>query len=172
MKTKSFSYYPHPLQQALILALLSLNLWGCKGSDTPAPATNRFFGGQWNVNYDVLVDECGLVPEEANAFSDTQQVDQSGDTVVVTSTQLSPEQYVGTLREDDSFEAEATSEGDLFGDGINCRLSEALSYLNQVHGEVSSLYDLRLKCDDGFYCVSALRGSGVKAQEEEETTQP
>jgi hypothetical protein len=140
---------------------------GCgDGSDGKTLEENALsYSGVWNLEYDVLVDECGLVEKGQNAFTDMQTVVQNGESIILTSNNLSENQYIGEVRSDGSLEAGTSQDGDLFGDGIDCQLEEALTYNNHSGSTVSSLYDLRLKCNDGFYCVTALRGVGQKSEE-------
>jgi hypothetical protein len=144
---------------ALLVPLLVL---ACRGNSSEEQIEPGPFHGSWNLSYDVLIDECGLVPEGSNAFLDTQEVTQTEDLIVVTSSTLSPDEYIGEVRPDSSFETKISNSGDLFGDGINCSLEESLAYTDATTTECSSLYDLRLRCDDGFYCVTALRGTGIR----------
>jgi hypothetical protein len=137
-----------------------LLLAGCgNGSDPTKPGSP--YQGVWKLDYDVLRDECGLVEKGQNAFSDIQTVNQTDSQLVLTSQNLSKNEYTGEVRGDGSLEVSTSQKGNLFNDGVNCQLEEALAYNNHFENEVSSLYDLRLKCDDGFYCVTALRGTGV-----------
>jgi hypothetical protein len=147
---------------ASIVPLLFL-LTGCgNGTDNPdSLKTTSRYQGVWKLDYDVLTDECGLLEKGQNAFSDVQTVNQTDSQLVLTSQNLSKNEYTGELRSDGSLEVSTSQKGDLFNDGGNCELEEALAYNNHFENEVSSLYDLRLKCDDGFYCVTALRGTGV-----------
>lgn len=152
----------HTLRVAIVAPILFL-LAGCgngsDNADSGKPAS--LYQGVWKLDYDVLRDECGLLPKGSNGFSDVQTVNQTDSQLVLTSENLSKTEYTGELRSDGSLEVATSQKGDLFNDGGNCELEEALAYNNHFENEVSSLYDLRVKCDDGFYCVTALRGTGV-----------
>jgi len=158
-----FSIAKIPVWNRLISCLAFSLIIGC-GDGSSGTRTERAappYHGVWNLNYDVLIDECGLVEKGQNAFVDIQTVNQTDSQLTVMSKNLSQNEYTGEVRKDGSLEVSTSQNGDLFGDGINCSLEEALAYNNLFNNEVSSLYDLRLKCDDGSYCVTALRGTGI-----------
>jgi hypothetical protein len=132
---------------------------GADNSDSTKVASP--YQGVWKVDYDVLRDECGLLEEGKTTLADIQTVNQTDSQLVLTSQEISKNEYTGEVRRDGSLEVAASQKGNLYNNGVNCSLEEALAYNNHFENEVSSLYDLRLKCDDGFYCVTALRGTGV-----------
>lgn len=152
----------HALSIAVVTPVLFL-LTGCgNGSDnSDSTKSVSVYQGVWNLDYDVLRDECGLLDKGQNGFVDIQTVNQTDSQLVLTSQNLSKNEYTGEVRSDGSLEVSTSQKGDLFNDGVTCSLEEALAYNNHFENEVSSLYDLRVKCDDGLYCVTALRGTGV-----------
>lgn len=144
----------------LILSTLSFCSCGGSGGGDSAPTVKNSlnFTGDWDVLYDVLLDECGLVEEGTSAFEDMHQVTESGESVVLASSALPGGVFEGMRRADDSFEVSVFFDGDLFGDGIYCSLSEELAYNDVSSDTAKSLYRIRLACDDGFVCDSALTG--------------
>jgi hypothetical protein len=156
--------------QALV-AMCVLVLCGCGKADYATERTPKnSFNGTWQVRYEVLVDECKLLSKNDTVFQDTQQILQTEQSISLVSGNLSQNEYLGELRNKGYFETSTHQTGDLFRDGVNCTAEEALAYslpeadlkIESTFVEAASLYDLRLKCDDGFYCVSALRGTAIK----------
>ena len=147
--------------QTLIVSLTIL-LTSCGGSSS-GEFVLPLFGGEWRLSYNVVQDDCGLVSEDGIFFLDNQSIEQSDMGVTVTSEQLPLGTYTGMTRGSDSFLAEALQEGDLFGDGVFCQLSEDLAY-NDLDGDTaSSLYRVRIECADGFVCDSVVRGAAERS---------
>lgn len=145
----------------IALSLLILILSGCGGgSDSSTRAVGGMdYSGEWTLSYNVIDDRCGLlVEEDANAFDDEHTVTQTGIDIVVESPNLPLGEYEGQVREDGSFAAGVEVSGDIFGDGSFCTLSEELSYNNAEGDIASSLYNIQIVCDDGFECLTVVRG--------------
>lgn len=150
------------MKSSLLLLTIALFLSGCGGgtqSQTAAQlrlSTNP--SGLWLVSFLEIFDECDLLPEDTDFFEDEQQVHLDGETVSLTSLDLPLAEYLGETRGEDSFLASALLEGDLFGVGFNCALSEDIAYNNLTEQTATVLYHVSIVCDDGTRCDSTLRG--------------
>ncbi len=146
----------------LLLSTLSLAGCGSSGSDT---ATTRSFNGLWEVFYNIVVDDCGLLEQDEISFEDEHQITENANTIMLDTTQLLSASYEGALRSEDSFTASSSIDGDIFGVGINCTLTEDVAYNDLKDDTASTIYNVRIKCDDGTVCDSFTRGTAVKVAE-------
>lgn len=165
----------------IVTALLMAGLIaGCSSSNSNNLPTD--FSGEWEASYNIVLDECGLLPEEATAFDDTHQISQNGQDITLLSDVLAPDPYTGTLRTStlqtpvnqtsevapsdepyNSFLVTSSLSGNLFGDGIDCEFTEALSYNNSTQPQATTLYTAKITCADGFTCNTTARGTTTKA---------
>lgn len=142
--------------------LLSLFLLSSCSSSSGSDEGVFAFGGLWNVAFNSVIDECGLLEEGVDSFDDRQIIQQTAELVELDSGFLPTTEYSGSTRANDSFLLESEIEGDLFGDGISCRLSEALAYNSARMSSAEVVYNIRIECADGFVCNSALRGAATR----------
>lgn len=149
------------MRSLIALIFLSLLLTSCGGgsSSNTRAVDGMNYSGEWALTYNVIDDQCGLLEEpDANAFDDFHLVTQTGSTILVQSDNLPLGEYEGEVRDDGSFAAGTEVSGDIFGDGSYCTLSEELSYNNAEGDVASSLYNIQIVCDDGFECLTVVRG--------------
>ncbi|MCB0319988.1 MAG: hypothetical protein KDD60_03625 [Bdellovibrionales bacterium] len=152
------------LRNYLILFFLISMIGACgsNGGDTDDSQVDPT--GAWSVSYNRILDECELLPAGSTGFDDDETIIADGTTVTLNSAELPLEEYFGDFRSRDSFTASNEVSGDLFGVGMNCVLSEGVSFNNIDSTSASTVYEVKIVCDDGSRCDSLLRGTATKLQ--------
>lgn len=138
--------------------LLSCTLLGCGSSSSGSTTLRVDFNGTWVATFNIIVDSCGIVDEDVLSFEDEHTIVQDGSALSLAAAQLIVSEYSGTSRSDSSFDVSGILDGDIFGDGSFCTLSEEVSYEANSQDEATAIYTLKLSCSDGFACSSSARG--------------
>ncbi len=145
-----------------LISLLCFYLAACGGGSSGSTTLRVNFSGEWLVAFNIIVDECGLVDADTFSFEDDHFVSQTDGAIELRASQLLLENYQGSIRSDSSFLVAGSLEGDIFGDGSSCSLSEEISYSANSDSEATAIYTLKLNCSDGFACSSSARGSATR----------
>ncbi len=152
------------MKTQILISLLCLTLVSCGGGGASEAGTSGVRtlttdpSGLWLVRFLDVFDECELLPEDVDFFEDEHEVTISGEEVSLISLDLPLGEYEGAVRGEDSFVVSSLLEGDLFGVGFNCALTEDLAYNNLTENTATVLYLVSIVCDDGSRCDSTLRG--------------
>lgn len=153
------------LKNTALTFILTLTLAGCGSSGSGDKGTTRSFSGLWNVFFTIVVDECGLLEVDEITFEDEHEITEDGQKVTLDTLQLLSGSYEGSLRAEDSFTASSSIDGDIFGVGVNCTLTEDVAYNDLNDDTASTIYNVRIVCDDGTVCDSFTRGTAVRVEE-------
>ncbi|MCB0354627.1 MAG: hypothetical protein KDD64_13920 [Bdellovibrionales bacterium] len=140
----------------LVFALASTSCGSSGGSNLLL--TN--FSGVWQVTFNNILDDCGLLEEGTDTFEDQHTIMQTGSDVHLDADQLPGGTYDGGKDGENSFVVSSRLEGDLFGTGFNCVLTEDLRYTSSDTNIADLLYNIHVVCEDSSSCDSAIRGVG------------
>ncbi len=140
------------------LLLMSFVCAACNGRGSGTVVINQDYSGTWELIFNLSSDECGVLAEDSFSFSDQHIITQDTGAFLVDAESGQFTSSAAQVRDDGSLLIEENLEGDLFGDGIFCSYTNAVSYLDRRGDTADTLFLQRLNCADGFLCES--RGIG------------
>ena len=145
------------VKRLVILGILCLVSDSCNGG-----GVDPFYGGVWDVSYNLTLDECGLVGEDTLGFEDVHRINYGDSTITLVAESGILNNGVGTIRFDDSLLATEEINGDILGNGVTCVLRSYVTYFDLREDRASSLSVFRIDCPDDFHCSSEATGTAVR----------
>lgn len=146
------------IRRLFIALTVLIILSSCGGGSGDTAVISVDPSGEWRVTYVSIVDECELLTGDSTSFEDGESISLTDGQIALSSEELPLEEYTGEFREDSSFTASASVTGDLFGEGFDCTLAEAIAYNDLTESSANAVYEVKIICDDGTRCDSLLRG--------------
>ena len=145
---------------AVFLVAVSFAAVGCGGG---SGGDDDEFAGTWDVQYNLVDDDCQLVAEQIPGFVDQYFItDGDNGSVTVTSTTGFLNDTPGVQTGDGSFEARNEAAIDPFGDGTPCSAVFALTFTLQGSGQAQTLFQQTVSCANGFRCASNGPGLAIR----------
>jgi hypothetical protein len=143
------------LAKIQIIALIALIGCGSSGEDS------FDYAGTWDVQVNLLGDDCSLFDEATTGFTDVHDIFVSSGGYELTSDAGLPTLATGSVSEGI---LNMTSEQlvDLFGDGSVCLLDEEVAYSDLTATDATVTYEFALECTNGFACLTYGLGSAVR----------
>ena len=145
-----------------ICAAATLILSSCDGSNGGPNAFAGEYAGVWDVRYNLSLDDCGIVEAGVFGFVDQHVIDQSGTAVTLDASSTFGVPLNGDVDAEQNFVADQNFSGDVFGDGTDCAVYQAISYDPVKDDEAESLYVRRISCNDGYVCESRALGQSTR----------
>lgn len=139
----------------ILLAVMVLIFFcSCHGSGS---SPRKSFTGTWDVRYNIIVDDCGLLSSSIPGFTDQHYIEQEGDLVDFNSLTELVVTEDGTIREDGSLIAVRNV---LQPNG--CEYAAIVEYEDLIGDTATTLFSLQLACPGDFFCESNGIGQAVR----------
>lgn len=151
----------------LSIALCPLLFSACNGSNGPGgpDAVSGEFLGTWDATYNLVSDDCGLLEEGQTGFLDEHVISAGVSDLSLSAAVDFGLGFNGVVEEDRAARFNQAFEGDVFGDGIPCQVTQEISYQGVDTNKATTLFERNIQCDDGFACAARALGDSVRRQE-------
>jgi hypothetical protein len=145
--------------RSLLCIFIAALLSACNGGDSSEAVYEA--NGTWDVQVNLVSDDCGLVDPSESGFSDEHQVITGAAGYELSAVSGLPASSTGTI-ENDIVYFESEEQLDLLGDGSLCSQVVTVNYSDITDVDATVTFGFSVDCGEIFACSSLGLGRGVR----------